>query len=81
MRVMAAIYNRLGLYMDLHCRQIDCNQLGLCVNEYIVKSIAISSDHVLMDVDGGFDGWLNGQFNGGFYSWFDGGFDLAVLGY
>jgi hypothetical protein len=60
---------------------------------YILGSIAISSDHVLMDVDGGFndrfnggfDGRFNGQFDGGFYGWFDGGFDsrfnLAVLGY
>ncbi len=51
----------------------------------IVKLIAISSDHVSMDVDGGFNGWLNGRFDGGFYGWFDGGFNcwcnLAVLGY
>jgi hypothetical protein len=61
--------NQLGLYIDWHYCQIDRNQLGLCVDEYIVESIAISSDCVLMDVDGGFD------------SGFDGGFDLAVLGY
>jgi hypothetical protein len=36
----------------------------------IVKLIAISSDHVSMDVDGGFDS--------GFYGWFNGGF--AKLG-
>ncbi len=60
---------------------------------YILESIAISSDRVLIDVDGsfddrfdsGFDGWFNGQLDGGFYGWFDGGFDgrfdLAVLGY
>jgi hypothetical protein len=52
---------------------MDCDQLGSCINEYIVKSIAISSDHVSMDVDGGFDG----RFDGGFDSWFH----LAVLGY
>ncbi len=69
------------------------NQLGLCVDEYIVKLIAISSDRVSMDVDGGFDGRLIGWFNGGFYGWLDGGFygwfyhgfdsrfNLAVLGY
>ena len=38
-----------------------------------------------MDVDGGFDGWLNGRFDSGFYgqfdSGFDGWFDFAVLGY
>jgi hypothetical protein len=57
--------DQLGLYIKWHRYQIDCNQLGLCVNEYILKLIAISSDCVLMDVDGGFDG----------------GFHLAVLGY
>jgi hypothetical protein len=35
----------------------------------VVELIAISSDHALMDVDGGFDGG------------FDGRFHLAVLGY
>ncbi len=59
--------------MDWHCCRINRNQLGLSVDEYIVKLIAISSDRVLMDVDGGFDG----RFDIGF----DGGFDLAVLGY
>jgi hypothetical protein len=61
--------NRLGLYIDWHCCQIECNQLGLCINEYIVELIAISLDCVSMDVDGGF--------NGGF----DSRFHLAVLGY
>jgi hypothetical protein len=65
--------NQLGLYIDWHRHQIDCDQLGLCINEYIVELIAISSDRVLMDIDGGFDG--------GFNSGFDGWFDLAVLGY
>ncbi len=65
--------DQLGLYMECHHCQIDCNQLGSCVNEFIVKSIAICSDRVSTDVDGGFDG----GFNGGF----DGGFHLAVLGY
>ncbi len=85
--------NRLGLYIDWHCCQIDCNQLGLCINEYIVESIAISLDRVSMDVHGGFDGGFNGGFDGLFDSGFDGGFDglfdggfdgrlhLAVLGY
>ncbi len=40
---------------------------------YIVESIAISSDHVSMDVDGGFDG----GFDSGFDSWLH----LAVQGY
>jgi hypothetical protein len=83
--MMAAIHNWLGLYVDLHRCQIDCNQLGLCADEYIIKLIAISFDRVSLDVDGGFDGCLNGRFNGGFYGWFDGGFDgwfnLAMLGY
>ncbi len=57
---MAAIYNWLGFYANLHCCQIDCNQLGLCADEYIVKLVAISLDCVSMDVDGGFDGRLKG---------------------
>jgi hypothetical protein len=65
--------DQLGSYIDWHCCRIDRNQLGLCANEYIAKLIAISSDRVSMDVDGGF----NGGFDGGFY----GGFHLAVLGY
>jgi hypothetical protein len=48
--------NQLGLYINWHRGQIDCDQLGSCINQYIVKSIAISLDRVLMDVDGGFDG-------------------------
>jgi hypothetical protein len=55
----------------------------------IVESIAISSDHASMDVDGGFNGGFDGgfdsRFDGRFNSKFDGGFDgqfhLAVLGY
>ncbi len=39
----------------------------------IVESIAISSDCVSMDVDGGFNDGVNGGF--------DGQFHLAVLGY
>jgi hypothetical protein len=46
----------------------DCISIGI-----IVESIAISSDHALIDVDSGFDG----GFNGGFDGWFH----LAVLGY
>jgi hypothetical protein len=61
--------NQLGSYISWDHHQIDRDQLGACVNEYIIKSIAISSDRVLMDVDGAFDGG------------FDGGFYLAVLGY
>ncbi len=63
--------NRLGLYINWHRRQIDCNQLESCIDEYIVKLIAISSDHVSMDVDSGFDG----VFDGGF----DAQFHLAVM--
>ena len=77
--------DRLRLYIDWHCCQIDCNLLGLCIDEYIVELIAISSDHVSMDVDGGFDGGFDGEFDGWFDGWFDGGFGgqfhLAVLGY
>ena len=43
----------------------------------VVESIAISSDRVSMDVDGGFDGGFDSGFNGGF----NGRFHLAVLGY
>jgi hypothetical protein len=57
----------------------------LCIDEYTVKSIAISSDSASMDVydgfDGGFDSGFDGQFNGGFDGMFDGWFHLAVLGY
>jgi hypothetical protein len=63
---------------------LDC--ISICI---VVKSIAICSDHVSMDVNsgfnGGFDGGFDGRFNGRFKGWFDGGFNgwfhLAVLGY
>jgi hypothetical protein len=61
--------DQLGLYIDRHCCQIDHNQLRSCIDEYIVKSIAISLDRVSMDVNSGFDGG------------FDGRFHLAMLGY
>ncbi len=63
---------------------LNCISIGI-----VVELIAISLDHVPMDVIGGF----NGGFDGGFDSAFDGGFDggfnggsnswfhLAVLGY
>jgi hypothetical protein len=69
--------DQLGLYINWHHCQINRHQLGLCVDEYIVKSIAISLDCVSMHVDSGFDGGFDGGFNGGF----DGQFHLAVLGY
>ncbi len=47
---------------------LDCISIGI-----VVESIAISSDRVSMDVDGGF----NSGFDGGFNGWFH----LAVLGY
>ena len=76
--------DRLRLYINWHCRQINHNQLGLCINEYIIELISISSDPVSMDVDGGFDGGFDSGFNGWFNSEFDGGFNgwfhLAVLG-
>ncbi len=59
--------DRLGLYIDWHYCQINPNQLGLCINEYIVELIAISLDRVSMDVDDGFDG----GFDIGFDGWFD----------
>jgi hypothetical protein len=46
----------------------DCTSIGI-----VVKSIAISLDCVLMDVDG--------DFNNGFDRGFDGWFYLVVLGY
>jgi hypothetical protein len=78
-----------GSYIDWHSRQIDCDQLRLCINEYIVESIVISSDCISMGIDGGF----NGGFDGGLVSGFGGGsgggfcggsfnqFHLAMLGY
>jgi hypothetical protein len=38
MHVMAEIYNRLGLYIHCHHCQIDCNQLGSCIDEYLLTS-------------------------------------------
>ncbi len=77
--------NQLRLYINWHCCQIDCDQLGLCIDKYIVELIAISLDHVSMDVNSGFDCGFDVGFNGGFNGGFDGGFDgqfhLAVLGY
>jgi hypothetical protein len=66
-------WNRLGLYINWHHCQINCNQLRLRINEYIVELIAISLDRVSMDVHSGFDG--------GFTGGFDGWSHLAVLGY
>ncbi len=40
----------------------------------VVKSIAISSDRVSMDVDSGFDNRFDGEFDGWINSRFDGGF-------
>ncbi len=47
---------------------LDCISIGI-----VVELIAISSDCVSMDVDGGFDGGFKGGFNGQFH--------LAVLDY
>ncbi len=69
--------NQLGSYIDWHCYRIDCNQHGLCIDEYIIESIAISLDFILMDSDDGVDGVFNSRFDGGFNGWFH----LAVLGY
>ncbi len=41
---------------------------------YVVELIAISSDHVSMDVDSGFNNRFNGEFHCRFNGWFDGGF-------
>ncbi len=57
-------YNQLGLYIDRHCCRINHDQLGLCIDEYIVKLIAISSDCVSMDVKSCFDGGFDGGFDG-----------------
>jgi hypothetical protein len=58
--------------------QIDCNQLGLYIDGFILELIAISLDRILMGINSGFDG---GFFDGGF----DGGsfdqFYLTMLGY
>ncbi len=63
-------YNWLGSYIDWHCCQINCNQLGLCIDEYIVGGF-----------DGEFDGGFDSRFNIGFDSGFNGRFHLAVMGY
>ncbi len=47
---------------------LDCISIGI-----VVELIAISSDRVSMDADGGFDGGFDCGFNGRFH--------LAVLGY
>jgi hypothetical protein len=49
----------------------------LCIDDYIIESIAISSDRASMDVVNGFDGGFDGGFDDGFNGWFH----LAVLGY
>jgi hypothetical protein len=51
----------------------NCNWLGLYIHWHIAKSIAISSDCILMGIDGGFIG----GFDGGSFNQFH----LAVLGY
>ncbi len=48
---------------------------------YVIELIAISSDHVSMDVDSGFDNRFDGGFHGQFNGWVNGQFDLAVLRY
>jgi hypothetical protein len=69
------------LYIDWHCPQIDCNQLGLCIDEYIIKSIVISLDCILMGINGGLDSGFNGGFDGGIYGGSFHQFHLAMLGY
>jgi hypothetical protein len=51
----------------------NCNWLGSYIDWPIVKSIGISSDCILMGINGGFDG----RFDGGLLDQFH----LAVLGY
>ncbi len=42
--------------------------IGLdCISIGIADSIAISSDHILIGVDGGFDGEFGSGFNGGLF--------------
>jgi hypothetical protein len=65
--------NWLGSYINLHCCQIDCDQLGSFIDEYIINTIVISLDCVSMDLNSGFDGMFD--------SGFDCRFHLAVLGY
>jgi hypothetical protein len=65
------------LYFDWHCHQIDCNQLGLCIDEYIAKLFVISLNRISRGINGGFDSGFDGGFDGGSFNQFH----LAVLGY
>jgi hypothetical protein len=51
-----------------YCDGGDCNWLGLYIN-WQIAAIAIGSDHILLDIDGGFKS-----------GWFD-QFHLDMLGY
>jgi hypothetical protein len=83
MRMMAAIYNRSGLYIDWHHYLIDPDQIGSGING-CTSSNQLRSTRIV-DVDDRFDIWFNGRFNGRFDvqfdGRFDGRFDLAELGY
>jgi hypothetical protein len=90
MRVMAAIYNRLGLYIDWHHCQIDSDQLGLCIDG-CMSSNQLQSAWIMYQwmyvieliaissdcvlID--VDSGFDDRFDGGF----DGQFNLAVLSY
>ncbi len=54
---------------------LDCILFGI-----VDTLIAISSDHVSIDVDSGFDIGFDGGFDSGFDGGFDSRFHLAVLG-
>ncbi len=79
MRVMAAIYNRFGLYIDWHHYLIDRDQIGSRING-CTSSNRLKSTRII-DVNDWFDVWFDGRFNGRFDVQFNGWFDLAELGY
>ncbi len=75
MRVMVAIYNRFGLYIDWHHHQVNCDQIGSRINR--CTSLNQLQSTRIVGVDNRFDVWFDGRFNG----WFGSQFDLAELGY
>ncbi len=91
MRMMAAIYNWFGSYINWHHYFINRGQIGSringCTSSNQLQSTWIVDVNNRFDVwfNGWFDGWFNDRFdsqcNIQFDGWFDGRFNLAVLGH
>jgi hypothetical protein len=45
-----------------YCDGGDCNRLGLYI-DWHMAAVAIGLDHILLDIDGGFDGGLFDRFH------------------